>query len=289
MATVTFLTNEHSKTLQGLHREIQKLQSRCSELTFKLHFSDGDTPLSEGGEEDSRDPLETMESLRAQLEDVTQSLGTELHHKTEIINQLENQLLSAQIEITALSEKQRHSQSELESKSKTIGFLTASLRQVKSRLAQNDSQSTIPEQRRKPLQPISNAVFFSEEEFQSACFRSLPPSFDPRYSPKMLVPTPPAELPKNRTSYPRFHRQYSAPRLRSNSANDSLPLALRPEEKIQLAPVPSKPSKKLILPPIPNATRESQSKNGPIVGNIQSPQTYKHPPKATRSTPVKDS
>ena len=293
---VDFLTNEHSKTLEGLHREIQKLQCRCSELTFKLHFSAGDPPVSEGGYEKLMSTLETIACLRAQLEDVTQSLGTELHHKTETINELENQLLEAQKEITVLSGKQRNCQSELDSKTKTIGFLSATLKQIRSRLEKYplDSQSTAslqkiaPDQRRRQLHPISSTAFFSEEEFQSPCFRSLPPSFDPLNSPKIFVPTPPAELPKNRTSYPRYHRRYSAPRLRPSSANDSLPLALLPEEKIHLVQVPSKQSKKLILPPIPNATRESQSKNGPIVCNLQSPQTFKHPPKATRSTPVKE-
>ena len=294
MDKIDFLTNEHSRTLQGLHKEIQKLQRKCSELTFQFHFSHGDTSLPE---EDTINPLETIDCLKAQLEDVTQSLGTELHHKTEIIHELENQLLSAQTEITALSEKQRHSQSELASQSRTVGFLTASLQQVKSKLAHKSSdshsnlplQKLAPDQRRQQLQPINNAVFFSEEEFQSPCFQSLPPSFELLNSSKLLVPTPPPHLPSSRSSYPRYQRRYSAPRLRPSSGYDSLPLALRPEEKINLAPAPPKSNKKLILPPIPNATRESQSKNGPMVGNLQSPQAFKHPPKATRSTPVNDS
>ncbi|KAI6654899.1 Coiled-coil domain-containing protein 92 [Oopsacas minuta] len=278
MDRINFITQEHSRTLDGLHREIHKLQGRCNYLTFKLHFSneDQDNIADENGS-DNTNAFDNIDNLRAQLEDVTQSLGAELHHKSEIINELENQLLEAQKEISILSEKQRHSQSELESKSKAIAFLTSSLQQIKSKLA----TSPLIQKISKPLQPISSTVFFAEEEFQTPTYKSLPPSFDPMSSPKFLVPTPPAENPKNRASHPRYHRRYSAPRLRTKSVNESLPLALLPEDKIHLVPVPSKTNKKLVLPPIPNTSRESNSRSGPMVGTLQSS-------KATRSTRVKD-
>ena len=274
MDTINFLTTEHSKTLNGLHREIEKLQAHCNELTFKLNFSSSDDVNAAEDNGDFSNDFDTINSLKAQLEDVTQSLGTELHHKAEIIYELENQLLEAQREISVLSEKQRQSQTELESSSKVIAFLKSSLQQSKSRQLPNPisvSFQRIPqEQKNKPLQPISSSAFFSEEEFQSPSFRSLPPSFDHMPSPKIFVPTPPSELPKNRTSNPRYHRRYSAPRLRTHSVNESLPLALLPPDKLHPVPVPSNPKKKLVLPPIPNATKESHSRSGTMVGTLRS-------------------
>ena len=278
MDTVTFLTTEHAKTLDGLHREIEKLQAHCNELTFKLNFSNNDDVSATEENVDSSNDMDTINSLKGQLEDVTHSLGTELHHKTEVIYELENQLLEAQRKIRVLSEKQRQSQTELESSSKAVAFLKSSLQQSKSKQSSHpinyptnvSFQRISHEQKNRHLQPISSSAFFSEEEFMSPSFRSLPPSFDRMTSPKILVPTPPSELPKNRSPNPRYHRRYSAPRLRTHSVNESLPLALLPHDKLHLVPVPPKPKKKLVLPPIPNASRESHSRSGPMVGTLRS-------------------
>ena len=291
MEDIEFLTKEHSKTLGGLHEEIQKLQGRCDELTFRLHF----TESSASDIELDGTHIETINCLKAQLEDVTKSLGTELHRKNEMIKDLHNQLLEANLEMKDVSEKYTQSCASLEAKSKTIAFLTSKLNQVKTKLAARQTEliSPTPPQGRPEKDdslkrngrsdPLNGSMFFAEESFENACFRSLPPSLGP-ITPKMLVPTPPTAPAKNGT-YARHARRYSAPRLRT--ANETLPFALLPVDKINSMPVPQRGNKKLILPPIPIASRETQS-NGPMVGNLQSPESFKHPQKTSHSTRVKD-
>ena len=40
-SSVLFMQQEHAKTLQGLHQELQKLQKKCAELTFELAMKSG--------------------------------------------------------------------------------------------------------------------------------------------------------------------------------------------------------------------------------------------------------
>ncbi|XP_038057296.1 coiled-coil domain-containing protein 92-like isoform X2 [Patiria miniata] len=131
-SSILFMQQEHAKTLQGLHQELQKLQKKCAELTFELAMK-GDAP-------DQELYVKKQKALEAQLQEKTAEYAEakkELEKRDSRVSSLEQQVKTQehqhQNEIKHYKHQASVMTSELEQRSSSIAYLTTQLHQLKLR------------------------------------------------------------------------------------------------------------------------------------------------------------
>lgn len=306
-----YLRQEHSKMIQGLHSEIQRLQDQCNTLNFVVNFRDSQRTVDRASTGTQTDQLtesnstnnELVESLKSQLEDVTKCLGAELHNKTEQIISLRQRMTEDKNQNKMLEEKLSQIESELEAKNKTISFLTAQLQQVKFKLSLKSTEkvvgrstatviqslSAIDQPRRvlpkKPIQSLSNWEH-SEDTFDNLISSSKKVPNNPIHR-RIYIPSPPTEKPSPRPQFQRQYRRLSAEptsRMRSKSQCEFHSVPIYPEDNtIHILPIRNKtPSSKLCLPPINSSSsmHDTLPYQKPIVNTLKQKENYKNTPKS---------
>ncbi|XP_015758748.1 PREDICTED: coiled-coil domain-containing protein 92-like isoform X2 [Acropora digitifera] len=146
-SSILFMQQEHAKTLQGLYAEINKLQKKCGELTFKLAMNatsaNGDEAVVVQGSDPSQKMLNELRAENIELKGV-------IEVKNKKIVYLEGQLKMLDQKYTKdVSDKEANLSAvvrELEKKSDTIAYLTSQIHN--SKLKQSGRQ--------QPSRPSSN-------------------------------------------------------------------------------------------------------------------------------------
>jgi len=142
--SVAFLQSQHADTLVSLHKEIEKLQKKCSALTHQLTFSK-DIPSSSKGfvkEEHNNGVLQDeLENYRRENVD----LSSKLDGKEKRINFLEGQLRSReqkhQDDLKNVQRRIAKLENQLDSKANTIVYLTSKIQQNKNKSVNDDGSS----------------------------------------------------------------------------------------------------------------------------------------------------
>lgn len=135
-SSILFMQQEHAKTLQGLYAEINKLQKKCGELTFKLAMN---ATSSDGGEVAAqvKQSLDESQKVLNDLKTENIELKGIIEVKNKRIVVLEGQLKTLdQKYIKDLSDKEANLAAvvrELEKKSDTVAYLTSQLHSTKLR------------------------------------------------------------------------------------------------------------------------------------------------------------
>lgn len=133
-SSILFMQQEHAKTLQGLYAEINKLQKKCGELTFKLAMSATTSIDNEGQIKHS---VDESQKVLAELKTENIELKGIIEKKNKRIVVLEAQLKTLdQKYVKDLSEKESNLITvlkELEKKSDTVAYLTSQLHNSKIR------------------------------------------------------------------------------------------------------------------------------------------------------------
>lgn len=141
-SSILFMQQEHAKTLQGLYAEINKLQKKCGEMTFKLAMN----ATSSGGDEAQvKKSLDESEKILNELKSENIELKGVIEVKNKRIVVLEGQLKTLdQKYVKVVSEKESNLTAvvrELEKKSDTIAYLTSQLHNSKVRQSGRHKQS----------------------------------------------------------------------------------------------------------------------------------------------------
>jgi len=138
------LQSQHADTLVALHKEIEKLQKKCSALTHQLTFSN-DIPSTSNGfvKEDHNNGVfqDELENFRRENAD----LSSKLDGKDKRINFLEGQLRSReqkhQDDLKNVQRRIAKLENQLDSKANTIVYLTSKIQQNKNKSANGDGPS----------------------------------------------------------------------------------------------------------------------------------------------------
>jgi len=137
--SVLFLQEQHSLTLNGLHAELEKLQKKCSDLTFKNSLSQLDTFATE--QDESNSLKEQFESEIRTLRKDNLEYKKLIEAKDKRLKLLEGQLKSKEQkyndDIRNIQRIVAELQLELENKSSSIAYLTAQLQ--KQKLSDNNA------------------------------------------------------------------------------------------------------------------------------------------------------
>lgn len=129
--SILFLQSQHASTLSDLHKEIEKLQQRCSELTFQLTLS------GVGGNGIQPGPVvkDVLEDEIRTIRQGNKELLCTVETKDKRILLLEGQLKSKEQryhdDLKNIQRRIAELEHEMESKSNTIAYLTSQIQQNK--------------------------------------------------------------------------------------------------------------------------------------------------------------
>lgn len=131
-SAILFMQQEHADTLKGLHKEIENLQKKCSELTFQLNMQGitGDflDPSSNSKIGELEDNLKSQTQRSRQLE-------LEIEKKEKLIKDLE--IINKKQKMKYLDENRKTTQemdrlkAESEAKANQVAYLTSELHKLK--------------------------------------------------------------------------------------------------------------------------------------------------------------
>ncbi|KAL9981860.1 hypothetical protein ACROYT_G010622 [Oculina patagonica] len=151
-SSILFMQQEHAKTLQGLYAEINKLQKKCGEMTFKLAMN---ATSSSGDEAQVKQSLDESQKILTELKTENIELKGIIDVKNKRIVVLEGQLKTLdQKYVKDLSEKEANLTAvarELEKKSDTVAYLTSQLHSSKIRQSGKHHQNK-PSSGKKPTE-----------------------------------------------------------------------------------------------------------------------------------------
>lgn len=270
-SSLLFMQQEHAKTLQGLYAEINKLQKKCGELTFKLAMN---TTSSNGNEAGVGQSLNESQKIMNEVRAENIELKGVIEVKNKKIVLLEGQLKTLAQKFTKdLTEKEASLSAvvkELEKKSDTIAYLTSQLHNSKLR------QSG----RHQPSRPSSSKK--SKEisrEYKEAVVEGTPtsnhnhvPQTDVSSSVSSRTPVPPREgTPSNIQR--RYRRAVTSPApkevsLLHNKMKTSRAVGIQASpNEIQLNVAPVKSSKGMPMRP-----KRASSPSRPGLGISKGPQ-----------------
>lgn len=183
--SVLFLQSEHASSLALLHAEIESLQKKCSELTYRLTLSDHTSSSFQTGPA----VKEALEVQLSALQKQNKSLLETIESRDKRIALLEGQIRSKdqkhQDDLKNVQRRIAELEHELDIKSNTIAYLTSSIQ--KNRLKKrSDEQPEVKKavEEAGPIEPI--AIRYSP----------TPPVSDPprrrEYNLRRSVPSPAA-------------------------------------------------------------------------------------------------
>jgi len=133
------MQRDHAKTLEGLHAEIQKLQEKCADLTFRLAMEETsrvpDPVSSSSSEATTKQRIEELESiLRTREEDVVRleaAVRDREGRLNAVVIQIDREREARLREAASFTERERALKSELEARAGRVAFLTAQLHKIK--------------------------------------------------------------------------------------------------------------------------------------------------------------
>ncbi|XP_070572454.1 coiled-coil domain-containing protein 92-like [Ptychodera flava] len=264
-SAILFMQQEHAKTLQGLHTEIQKLQKKCSELTFELAMKTTTTV-------DEEYYMKKIKSLETELKvknDKSDETDKEIDKRDKRLHLLEQQLRAQERkyrdELKLKSQKIHSLSGELDSKSATIAYLTAALHKEKQKYKAREEQnmekygSKTAMNPLPPQEPVSGSARRRSQLRKSA---TSPVQYDAATgSFNVHPPTVPASVSEGRIkSGGRKPQVFRAVSPAMSDTPDPAPfLAAREpsDEEIRVEVKPSPP----VLPPIHAQEMHSQKMN----------------------------
>ncbi|XP_077995800.1 coiled-coil domain-containing protein 92-like [Glandiceps talaboti] len=263
-SSILFMQQDHAKTLQGLHTEIQKLQKKCSELTFELAMKTTTTV-------DEDYYMKKIKSLEANLNvksTKTIELEKEVEKRDKRLNLLEQQLRAQdkkyRDELKLKSQKMNSLNSELDNRSATIAYLTASLHKEKQK-HKNRNEQTVEllekGDKRNPIPPKDPARNSARRRSQLRRSATSPVQYD--LSLETFQTSPPSAV--NSVSEGRVGSGGRRPQIRPASPvvgdlPDPSPFLIAREpsdEEVRLEVKPCPP----VLPPIRDPKDELESKH----------------------------
>ncbi|XP_076345985.1 uncharacterized protein LOC143244717 isoform X1 [Tachypleus tridentatus] len=128
---LAFLQAEHAKVLEGLHKEVDQLQTQCRELQLKLVVQESPAICQVLHESN----VEALESAVIKWRDKNKELAEELkasfQHNDTLQQQLKTQESQYYRELAARDEVILNLQKELDLKCGTISYLSTQLQQLK--------------------------------------------------------------------------------------------------------------------------------------------------------------
>ena len=135
-SSMRFMQAEHAQTLRGLHDQIHKLQTQCSELTFELHMLGDGTAASTCSHAEEIDKLkEEYKAAVGELHDQNSKLESSLDGKVAKIKLLQFQLKSTKADLTESLQKKdlliKSLRSDLDSKSDQLAYLMSKIHNAK--------------------------------------------------------------------------------------------------------------------------------------------------------------
>eukprot|EP01135_Chromosphaera_perkinsii_P001716 Nk52_evm93s208 gene=Nk52_evmTU93s208 len=162
-SSVNFIQQNHRRTLEALHCEIEHLRRRNAEVTFKLTLRDGEEfreeafALADANRRQIQSELSRKQSVVEDLEERLQRkqhevkmLEDDLKAKEDVIRELRGQLKQYTVKETqareVFNEKQAGLNRLLEEKSNTIAYLTTQLHQNKMRMYQQQKMGSLSPQ-----------------------------------------------------------------------------------------------------------------------------------------------
>lgn len=173
-SSILFMQQEHAKTLQGLYAEINKLQKKCGELTFKLAMN---ATSSDGGEVAAqvKQSLDESQKVLNDLKTENIELKGIIEVKNKRIVVLEGQLKTLdQKYIKDLSDKEANLAAvvrELEKKSDTVAYLTSQLHSTKLRQSGRHHQtrpSSVKKTKEIPLEAKEATAEVAATSYQNS-------------------------------------------------------------------------------------------------------------------------
>lgn len=151
--SILFMQQNHAATLKALHEEIQRLQKKCTDLTFQLTMNG--ISIEEAGDADSR-LQEVYGELQASHKKES-ALEEQVAEKDERVQRLEQELRSQKKrhldEMRNCSQTISSLKAEVEAKSNNIAFLTTELHRLK--VKQKMDHGSVASAVANPSQPQS--------------------------------------------------------------------------------------------------------------------------------------
>ncbi|XP_022236569.1 uncharacterized protein LOC111084073 [Limulus polyphemus] len=128
---LAFLQAEHAKVLEGLHKEIDQLQSQCRELQLKLVVQESPA-MCQVLHESKVEALESsVRQWQGKNKELAEELEVSLEHNDTLQQQLKIQESQYHRELAARDEVILNLQKELDLKCGTISYLSTQLQQLK--------------------------------------------------------------------------------------------------------------------------------------------------------------
>nr|CAB3228772.1 coiled-coil domain-containing protein 92-like [Phallusia mammillata] len=159
--SILFMETQHASTLKGLHKEIQHLQKKCSELTFDLAMKSADNSEAKVDhdkvshlETEVADLLQEKISLMQEIEMRDRQLVELEEHAKEQERKYLNEIKTKKHKIAAVI-------NELDARATTIAYLSTQLHQANSKLnklQRHDAKAFAPTPPAQPRPPSSRRL-----------------------------------------------------------------------------------------------------------------------------------
>lgn len=133
-SSIAFIQEQHAKTLEGLHQEIQKLQKKNARLTFELAMKGSSGASSTSSCTECKHLGEELISSKAEVLRLLSALSAREERSSLLGHQLTESEKKFAAEVKNREDKIGQLSAELESKADTVAYLTQQLHQSKLRL-----------------------------------------------------------------------------------------------------------------------------------------------------------
>lgn len=137
-SSMRFMQAEHAQTLRGLHDEIHKLQTKCSELTFELHMLGDGTMTSTSACNHTEEIKRLKAEYKSKIEEVCEEnsrFESVVDEKQAKIKLLQFQLKSTKADLTESLQKKdmliKTLRADLDSKSDQLAYLMSKIHSAK--------------------------------------------------------------------------------------------------------------------------------------------------------------
>ncbi|VDI15608.1 uncharacterized protein LOC143076841 [Mytilus galloprovincialis] len=131
-SAILFMQQEHAETLKGLHKEIENLQKKCSELTFQLNMQGIGADFLDPGSNSKLTQVEDNLKIQTQK---SKQLESEIEKKDKHIKDYEisykKQKMKFLDENRKTSQEMDRLKAENESKANQVAYLTSELHKLK--------------------------------------------------------------------------------------------------------------------------------------------------------------
>lgn len=141
-SSILFMQQEHANTLKALHEEIQKLQKKCSDLTFQLNMAGLDLGKTE--DPATKEHIKHLETMVDNQRETQHEFEVELDKKDKLIKENEynykRQKMKYLEEMRMKNQEIEDYKAKLESASNNVAYLTNELLKYKKMLHSASNQ-----------------------------------------------------------------------------------------------------------------------------------------------------